>query len=239
MEKSALNAEIRNDNANGGTEASKTKRRDFVAAAIVLTLALCWNAWETAREKAIFERARLEAEAGDPIGMWKLGYCYKNGICCARDERLAFHWFRKGADLNDALLMNCVGLCYDEGWGVAVDKKAVFDWYCKAAELGSAEAAANLGACYLMGEGALMDVGKGLEWTRKAFALGDPTAANNLIYCYQTGYGTPKNLAQAKEYARQERKLQKRRDAEVKRRLETPRPLPGEETATNGEQASE
>ena len=83
------------------------------------------------------------------------------------------------------------------------------------------------------------DVEKGLEWTRKAFDLGDHMAARNLAYCYRTGYGVSRDRAKAEEYARQARKLQKRRDAELKRRLETPRPLPGEKTATNGEQASE
>lgn len=87
MKKSALNAEIRNDNANGKAKnsaenASKTKR--IVTFALAVVAVWGWNAWETAREKAIFERARLEAEAGDPVGMWKLGYCYNNGVGVAQ-----------------------------------------------------------------------------------------------------------------------------------------------------------
>lgn len=250
MEKSALNAEIRNDNANGKAKnsaenASKRKRIDPVAAAILTftlaVVAVCWgwSAWETARETAIFERARLEAEAGDLVGMWKLGYCYINGIGVAQSEYRAFEWLRKGADLNDALTTYCVGVCYDMGYGVAVDKKAAFDWYLKAAELGNAAATAAVGARYLTGNGVEKDVEKGLEWTRKAFDLGDDMAARNLAYCYRTGYGVALDWAKEEEYARQARKLQERHEAEIKRRLETPRPLPGEETATNGEQASE
>ncbi len=242
MEKSALNAEIRNDNANGkaknSTEnASKRKRIDPVAAAIVTfalaVVAVCWgwSAWETAREKAIFERARLEAEVGDPVGMWKLGYCYNNGIGVAKSGYRAFEWWRKGADLNDAWATCCVGLCYDLGWGVAVDQKAAFDWYLKAAELGDAEATATVGGRYLTGNGVEKDVEKGLEWTRKAFDLDAPTAARNLACCYRTGYGVAFDWAKDEEYARQARKLQERLNAEVKRRLETPRPLPGEQAS--------
>lgn len=234
MKKSTLNGEIKNDSSEN---ASKTKRRDGGAAAIVLTLALgvvavYWGlrAWEMARETAIFERARLEAEAGDPVGMWKLGYCYNNGIGVDKSEYRAFEWWRKGAELNDAWTTGCVGACYDQGWGVAVDEKAAFDRYCKAAELGMPSATAPVGGRYLTGNGVEKDVEKGLEWTRKAFDLGSP-AAHNLAYCYRTGYGVSRDWAKAKEYVCQEGKLQKRRDAEVKSRLETPRPLPGEQAS--------
>ncbi len=88
-------------------------------------------------EKATFEEAKARAEAGDPDGMRRLGYCYLNGIGVEASEEKAFEWTRKGAGLGDPKATLALGRCYSFGWGVAVDKEAAIECYRRAAELGA------------------------------------------------------------------------------------------------------
>lgn len=52
-------------------------------------------------EKATFEEAKAQAEAGDADGMRRLGYCYLNGIGVEASEEKAFEWTRKSAEMGD------------------------------------------------------------------------------------------------------------------------------------------
>ena len=94
-------------------------------------------------EKATFEEAKARAEAGDPDGMRRLGYCYLNGIGVEASEEKAFEWTRKGAELGDPRATLALGCCYSFGWGVAVDKEAAIECYRRAEEPDTRERGAS------------------------------------------------------------------------------------------------
>lgn len=98
-------------------------------------------------EKATFEEAKAQAEAGDADGMRRLGYCYLNGIGVEASEEKAFEWTRKSAEMGDTKATLALGSCYSFGWGVAVDKETAIACYRRAAELGAPSENADATSC--------------------------------------------------------------------------------------------
>ncbi len=129
--------------ALGNGKQRKTSRRVWAGVwastalvAVAAGGATLWSGRDAASaKKATFEEAKARAEAGDPDGMRRLGYCYLNGIGVEASEEKAFEWTRKGAELGDPRATLALGCCYSFGWGVAVDKEAAIECYRRAEEL--------------------------------------------------------------------------------------------------------
>lgn len=116
----------------------------LVSVAVAAGVATFWGGNDAASaEKATFEEAKARAEAGDPDGMRRLGYCYLNGIGVEASEEKAFEWTRKGAELGDPRATLALGCCYSFGWGVAVDKEAAIECYRRAEEPDARERGAS------------------------------------------------------------------------------------------------
>jgi len=55
------------------------------------------------------------ATLGDPKAQFNIGLGYQEGRGVAKDEKLAFTWYRKAAVQGDAGAQNKLGYCYNEG----------------------------------------------------------------------------------------------------------------------------
>lgn len=109
----------------------------------------------------------LSANQGYSPAQNILGWCYKQGLGIAKDNRKAVEWFRKSAELGYTPAQWNLALCYEHGEGVEVDYKQVFEWSKKAAEQGLWQAIKKITACYELGQGVEKDILKAQEWHSK------------------------------------------------------------------------
>ena len=56
----------------------------------------------------------------------------------AKDEHMAFDWYRRAADNNDLGAIFNTGICYKDGTGVARDLREARRWFERAAAAGHA-----------------------------------------------------------------------------------------------------
>ena len=71
------------------------------------------------------ELIRVQAEAGDAEGQFKLGLRYANGDGVLRDYREAADWFRRAADQGRADAQSTLASLYLAGLGVSQDHREV------------------------------------------------------------------------------------------------------------------
>ena len=69
-----------------------------------------------------FELIRLSAEQGFPTAQYNMGVIHETGclggkVADAKDEKLAFAWYRKAANRGCAEAMTAVGMCLYKGVG--------------------------------------------------------------------------------------------------------------------------
>ena len=113
---------------------------------------------------------REEAERGDAIEQWIMGYYYAYGDGVPQDHKEAVKWYRKAAEQGLSNAQLCLGLQYAEGRGVPLNYKEAVKWYRKAAEQGIAKAQRNLGFAYYYGNGVPKDLVTAYAWYNVAAA---------------------------------------------------------------------
>ena len=82
----------------------------------------------------------LAAEAGDPVGLRKMGNMYKNGIGCIQSNSEAAKWYYKSALKGDKFAQYNLGFCYWDGDGVEKNRIEAVKWFRRSAEQGNQDA---------------------------------------------------------------------------------------------------
>ena len=117
---------------------------------------------------------RWAAEQGSGDACLVLGDLYdsrRDGrTIAAKDDAIAFRYYKKAAQLGESECFRDVGLAYLEGNGTPKEPDQAVYWLQRAAAAGDQQAYAPLGLCYLNGTGVPADVRKGEALLRK-----DPT----------------------------------------------------------------
>jgi len=82
-----------------------------------------------------------EAEKGNPIAQFILGFMYENGEDVPQDFTLANTWYHKAADQDDADAQNRLGEVYRDGdLGVNPDQTLSYMWFSLAQRSGYRDA---------------------------------------------------------------------------------------------------
>ena len=92
-------------------------------------------------EEDPFELIRLSAEQGFPTAQYNMGVIYETGclggkVADAKDEKLAFAWYRKAANRGCAEAMTAVGMCLYKGVGTEPNLSDALSWLKEAATQG-------------------------------------------------------------------------------------------------------
>ena len=138
----------------------------------LLPLVACFLLATAGKGDGIPAHTREEAERGDAIEQWIMGYYYAYGDGVPQDHKEAVKWYRKAAEQGLSNAQLCLGLQYAEGRGVPLNYKEAVKWYRKAAEQGYARAQSILGARYALGKGVPQDYKEAVKWHRKAAEQG-------------------------------------------------------------------
>ena len=153
-----------------------------------------------------FETCQREAEQGDAISQFNLGWMYdkREGVPQGSDSNLYDHevvkWYTKSAEQGFPQAQFNLGNMYSDGQGVPQDYREAVKWYRKSAEQGYVEAQYNLGVMYVNGEGVVQDYKEAVKWFRKSAEQGLAQAQYNLGFAYVQGKGVPKNYVMAHMY---------------------------------------
>lgn len=175
--------------------------RPWIVAAFLGLLSLSpAHAGMTSEEVKLYEGYKAQAEKGNSVAQYNVGYCYDNGEGVEKDKGQAALWYRKAAEQGLAEAQYNLGLCYAKGEGVTKDFVKAVSWYRKAAEQWYALAQSNLGYCYANGEGVETDKEQAVLWYRKAAEQGNAVAQYNLGLCYINGEGVAKDVIEAYAY---------------------------------------
>lgn len=133
---------------------------------------------DPARALALYRQA---AEAGLPLGQWRLGLMLDagEGLDAPQPEE-AFKWIKAAADQNFAPALTSLAVLYAEGRGTGQDFFEAMRNYQRAAAIGQAHAFYGLGVMNMRGQAAPEDIGEGLAFMFVAATLGDPSASDTL-----------------------------------------------------------
>ncbi len=129
--------------------------------------------------------------------LFRLAYCYADGLGCKKDVARAVELYQILADKNDTAAINNLAAIYSKE--SAYEAKDVFALYLKAADLGDERAMANVGWAYLEGKGVAKDEKKAFAYFQKSAELGDVAGISALGRCYENGWGVAKNVKKAIE----------------------------------------
>ena len=55
------------------------------------------------------------------VALWRLGYCYEDGIYVEQDYQQALHYYELAAKQGNVRALCSLGLMYEDGRGVPVD----------------------------------------------------------------------------------------------------------------------
>ena len=155
------------------------------------TLSSILSQADAARNKQDYKTAlalyRKAADAGSPIGMYRLGDLY--GMSDeAEERRKSIGWYRKAAKLGSIAAMARVAV-YDSDDNLLR----------KAAEMGDGNSMCLIGSSYLSGgNGYPKDMNQGVNWYRKGAEAGSTLCMDSLGNIYLGGRdGVPKDTAEA------------------------------------------
>ncbi len=96
-------------------------------------------------EEDPFELIHLSAEQGFPTAQYNMGVIHETGclggkVADAKDEKLAFAWYRKAANRGCAEAMTAVGMCLYNGVGTEPNLSDALSWLKEAATQGELRA---------------------------------------------------------------------------------------------------
>lgn len=137
--------------------------------------------WQTAKDPALAARyARQSADAGDPLGKFRLGALLRSGEGTAKDEASGLRlqkeatgiWAEKGYPQDDPFTLTAIGVALFQGKVLQQDKATAAQFYKKAADMGFAPAQFNYAMCAKDGQGIPKDPALCAEYLSKAAASG-------------------------------------------------------------------
>lgn len=134
-----------------------------------------------------FEQA---AAHGLAQGLYKLGWCYENGVGVAEDVSKATQLYEDAAAQGNPHAQCCLAMCYRLGRNMPVNLKRAIQLYELAALTQEfPRAQFLLGQCYATGVGVSQDPKMAISLYAKAAEKGYGLAQNNLGVCYHAGIG--------------------------------------------------
>jgi TPR repeat protein len=118
-------------------------RRIFSASIAVLLLAACLDAsatspqagvelWHAGKQADAIALWQPLAEQGDKDAMLYIAYAYRTGQGVARNDDLAFDWYRRAAEAGVPEAQIELSLMYELGIGTAPDPGEAGGWYSMA-----------------------------------------------------------------------------------------------------------
>lgn len=123
-----------------------------------------------------FEHFTPEAQSGNPVAQFLVGFAYEGGQGVAKDEAEAIKWYRKAADQGHREAQFRLGSMYALGTGTVKNGPEAIKWLQRAAEHGHVEAQFLLGAMFTTGNAVPKDTATGTAWLEKAAAQGHAKA---------------------------------------------------------------
>lgn len=154
-----------------------------------------------ADEKEAFHWYQVSAEAGDSLGMYRLGLAYENGVGTDADLKKALECYRKGAELDHRQCAFRCAYIQDPVYGFRelADGEAAILGYYKAKRLRDERASRYLGLHYSKGTaGVDINHRKALELFVDGASLGDAPCAAEAGRLYLYGdHGIRQNLWEA------------------------------------------
>ncbi|KAF9307156.1 hypothetical protein BGZ91_008468, partial [Linnemannia elongata] len=163
--------------------------------------------------QAAMENYLKAANQGHPIGQWRVGYLYNEGLGVSQSYSTAMDWFLKAASQGYPDAQYSIGVMHDKGTGVPQDFLKAMEWFRMAAVQRHQNAQHNIGIMYYDGQGVPQDFPKAMEWFRmaadyakamewfcKAAEHGDGHAQYIIGLMYTYGQGVTKNDSEARKW---------------------------------------
>ena len=148
-----------------------------------------------------FETCQREAEQGDAISQFNLGWMYDNGQGVIQDYKEAVKWYTKAAEQGLDEAQYNLGYMYANEQGVIQNYKEAAKWWKKSAEQGHSKAQFNLGLMYIQTKGVIQDFVMAHMYFNIAAVSGYKDAIKNrgLVEVLMT----PSQIAEAQKLARE------------------------------------
>jgi TPR repeat protein len=124
-----------------------------------------------------------QAEAGDVLAQFQLGYAYFQGEGVEQDHIEAAHWFDLAAHQDHAGAQYLLGYMYYQGLGLEKDDVQAVHWVRQAAEQGQLEGEYLMGYLYYKGHGTERDYVLAHFWLSRARDNGFAKAIETLELC--------------------------------------------------------
>ena len=140
--------------------------------------------------------SQRDAEKGDTIGRYNLGWAHYNGVGIPTNYPVAHRSFVQAAAAGHAGSQDYLGLMYELGRAVPKDLAAARMWYKKAASAGEVYGEIHLVSLLLADKTAASDA-QALIYARSAAAKGNGDGQFYLAYMHEHGRGVPVNKAEA------------------------------------------
>ena len=169
---------------------------------------------ESTTDLGIIDRYHLDAEQGNAMAQYNLGYMYFSGGNMEQDGQKAMEWYHKAAAQGYTKAQYGLGRIYYYGrttsYGEVIiekDYKEAMKWYHKAAQQGHEEAQYDLGRIYYYGihdryDEVIIeqDYKEAVKWYHKAAQQGHEEAQYDLGGIYQHGNGVEKDEEEAMKW---------------------------------------
>ena len=137
-------------------------------------------------QAAVTELIR-QAEQGDAVAQYNLGFSYAYGTGVAQDDALALAWYRRAAEQGLAAAQHHLGVMYANGEGAPQDFTEAITWLRRAAAQDYSTARYHLGVMYSDGDGVPDNEAEALAWFREAAEEGEAPAQYILGMMYVDG----------------------------------------------------
>ena len=142
----------------------------------------------------MIERYEKRMEAGDPIGIGKLGSYYVNGTNgYPQDYTKALELWHRAAELGYSVAYGSIGFAYKYGEGVEVDEKKAVHYYELAAIMGDEKARYNLGNNEIRAG----NLDRALKHFMIAIRSGDDGSLKRIQELYSNGHATKDDYTKA------------------------------------------
>ncbi len=148
------------------------------------------------KEQLTVAEYQRDAERGDTVGQYNLGWAHYNGVGIPTNYPVAHRWFVKAAAGGNAEAQDYLGIMHANGQAVPKNLTEARAWYKKAADRGN-----DLGKLHLVN--LLLDDkteasdALALAYVKPLVAKGNDDAQFYLAFMYETGRGVPVNQAEA------------------------------------------
>ena len=125
------------------------------------------KAYRSGDYKTAYQLIKPEAEKGDAVAQFILGFLYDEGKGVPQDFAEAAKWYRRAAKQGNKAAQHNLGLMDDQGQ-VSLDRAEMQKWHRRAAKPGNAAAQSNPGLMDNQGRGVPKDNAEMEKWHRRA-----------------------------------------------------------------------